>query len=273
MAACEEIEKTKRSTDIITFFFSLANNKSIELTRLNFNKILANNEDCKYMFIVFYGAIIYYVARLMKAKGLEMPQTLAFSGNGSKVLQILSDDNKTLAFFAQLIFEKVFDKTFENSHLDLKFNSENPKEATCKGGIINPVSQDFDKVDDIKCSLLGIDVSTLIDSKLTYDQISKSDVVLLANEIDSFVDFIFKLNDENKNFFVKKFGANANKLSLAKEICKKDLISFANEGVELRRKEIEISKTETNQVEETMFFYPLIGVLNSLSRELLKSEE
>ena len=268
--AYKEIEKTKRSTDIITFFFSLAKNKKVELDKLNFNKILGNDENFKYVFIVFYSAIIYYVAKLLKAKSLEMPQTLAFSGNGSKVLQILSDDNKSLAYFAQLIFEKVFEKKYGVNQLDLKFNSENPKEATCKGGIINPIPQDYDKIEDVKCSLLGVDDSTLIDSKLTYDKISKTEVESLAEQTNSFIDFIFALNEDNKNFFVKKLGANANLIESAKTICKKDLLLFAKEGIELKRKEIENSKNETNHIEETMFFYPLIGVLNNLSRELHK---
>ena len=37
----------------------------------------------------------------------HLPQTIAFSGNGSKTLKVLSTDKKTLAQFAQIIFENL----------------------------------------------------------------------------------------------------------------------------------------------------------------------
>ena len=37
-----------------------------------------------------------------------MPRHITFSGNGSKILQILTPSNETLENFTKLIFEKVY---------------------------------------------------------------------------------------------------------------------------------------------------------------------
>ena len=83
------------SNDIIAFYFSLASNKSLRnKNRIDFLQMLDKDDKLRYPFIVFYGAIIYYVASMMKAKRLNLPQTIAFSGNGSKTLKVLSTDKR-----------------------------------------------------------------------------------------------------------------------------------------------------------------------------------
>ena len=93
---------------------------------------------------------------MMKSKGYKMPQTLAFSGNGSRTLFALSDDDKSIACFASKIFEKVYGEQYSSSSLKVVFD-KNPKLATCKGGIIPKESIEFDTIDEMKTSLLGTD--------------------------------------------------------------------------------------------------------------------
>ena len=89
-AAFETIQNRYNSNDVIAFFFSLSMNKTIrdKNVPIDFLSMLSSNDKYKYVFIVFYGAILYYVANMMKAKGIALPQTLAFSGNGSKTLNV-----------------------------------------------------------------------------------------------------------------------------------------------------------------------------------------
>ena len=61
----------------------------------------------KVVFLLFYSSIIYHVAQIMKAKSMDMPRYITFSGNGSRVISVLSDDKSLLEKFTKLIFEKI----------------------------------------------------------------------------------------------------------------------------------------------------------------------
>ncbi|MDR2474952.1 MAG: hypothetical protein LBD45_03760, partial [Bacteroidales bacterium] len=85
--ALNQIEVQKKSSDIVAFLFSLIGDKVKNNSSLNFLEKLAGNDRLRYVFIVFYGSILYFIAKSMKAKGLKKPLTLAFSGNGSHSLR------------------------------------------------------------------------------------------------------------------------------------------------------------------------------------------
>ena len=192
------------SNDIIAFFFSLSMNKTIKDRNvpIDFLSMLSSSDKYKYVFIVFYGAVLYYVANMMKAKDIALPQTLAFSGNGSKTLSVLSPNNDTVAKFASLIFEKVYGVKYadQKMKLDIIFDEE-PKLATCKGGIAHRNNLSFEAIEDIKVSLLGTDCVEMSDG-YTYKQIQTEQIQSVANHVAKFIDFIFEINSENKNFFV-----------------------------------------------------------------------
>lgn len=267
--AYEDIEKRENSNDIIAYFFSLASQKAIADKKipLNFQAMLAKDEKLKYVFIVFYGAIIYYVAKMMKNEGLSLPQTIAFSGNGSKTLKVLSTDNETVSMFAALIFEKVFAQKYNETSLEVIFDDE-PKLATCKGGILNKSAQTFSQIHALKKSLLGVDGTTMSEG-LTYDKIDDNCKKDVANQVDEYIDFIFSINSENSNFFTNDLGADYGSLEVAKKICKTDLFEFTKQGFEHKMDELNSWGLGTNtDVEETLFFYPLVAILSKLAREI-----
>ena len=147
----------RNSTDIIAFLFSLALNKEIKKGKIeiDFGKMLADDNRGKYVVILFYVAIIYHIAKLMKAKNFEMPRHITFSGNGSKVLNILTTNDATLVQFTKLIFEEIYGCKYSIDGLDI-IRPENSKESTCKGGIIlTPFqSQDYSEIRKMK-TILG----------------------------------------------------------------------------------------------------------------------
>lgn len=265
--AFQSIEKRKISPDIVAFLFALSSNRQVKNNpALDFLQKLADNDRLVYVFIIFYTSILYYVANTMKAKGLDMPLTLAFSGTGSKTLRVLSDDNKTLAQYAQLIFEQVYGKTYdENQDLDIILE-ENPKEATCKGGIVNPVKQDYDEIDNVKESLLGFDLQTFTNEH-AYSDITPEMQKQMVGETLKFIDFTFNLNRDNRNFFEKKFGADVSIEDFVQEISKKDLSEYIQLGLEQKSEELRALGAD-NRIEETLFFYPVVGILNRLAREI-----
>lgn len=271
LKAFEEIEKSEKSNDIIAYFFSLANNKIIKdkSIPLNFIDMLSKNDKYKYVFIIFYGAVLYYVARMMKAKGLSMPQTLAFSGNGSKTLCVLSNNKSTLSMFASLIFENVYSQEYSDTKLDIIFDNE-PKLATCKGGIAHKSNLSFEGIESIKTSLLGIDGQTFTDNIKYKDIDNDNTIKAVAQNVSEFIDFLFSIHDNNKQFFVKYLAADAQIIEKIKKLCKSELIEYTKQGVEKKMEELQSwGAGEDTEVEETMFFYPIVAMLNNIAREII----
>ena len=267
----KSIRKTNKSSDIIDFFFSLKTNKDIveKQIPLDFQKMLAKDGKMKFVVVVFYGAILYYVATMMKARGLALPKTLAFSGNGSRTLSILSTDNEVLAQFARLIFEKVYGEKYgSDQNLDLKFDG-NPKLATCKGGIQHKDVLSFDEVATLGASLLGSDKTTFACGQ-KYNE-AKASIKQVASSVSSFVDFLFDLDKENKGFFLNNFIVDGTVTTDVRRCCKLELEEYTLQGYNKKIEELKTwGQDEDSEIEETMFFYPIVPMLNNLARELAK---
>ena len=67
--------------------------------------------------------------------------------------------------------------------------------------------------------------------------------------------------------FLNNFGIENKSLEIAKIVCKKDIGTFIKEGLNEKLQEVSIDDT----VEETLFFYPLNGILNALSTEICET--
>ena len=107
--------------NMASFLFSLKDNsatRSLAQNNIDFNKILQNDTKFKLVFIIFYTAIIYHIAQIVKTKGLKAPRHIAFSGNGSKIISIISSDPKILGKYTKVIFEKVLGTEY-GSALDI----------------------------------------------------------------------------------------------------------------------------------------------------------
>lgn len=264
------LDSKKISTDIIAFFFSLASNKEIlkEKVEINFANMLADDKRGKYVVILFYVAMMYHIANIMKAKGFDMPRHITFSGNGSKVLNVLDADkeSKTLARFSKLIFEKVYDKPYSEDGLDI-IRPKDSKESTCKGGILaNPFqSQDYSQIKTMKTILLGTDNTTFVEQEIDYDSLNDSVKEQVVENCKTFINFAFDLDKEFS--YYNEFEIDKSVMEGARKLCMRDLKTFLDNGIELKKESIKQDGAD-NVVEETLFFYPLTGVLNALVREI-----
>lgn len=257
---------THKSSDIIAFLFSLSNNQRTKGNEsLDFLRILSENSRFKYVFILFYGSILYYVAKAMKQNGLKRPLTLAFSGNGAKTLECLSRNGQTIGQFAKYIFDSVY--ASEGDDLQIIIESE-PKKATSKGGIINQESQTPAQIRKIKYTLLGDDMSQspVLATNMQYGDIAKNDkkVDEIVNSVSEFVDFLFELHDKNDDFFTNYLGAEASIIDKVKKIC--------SNKTEMRQSLLHAlsSKRDDAKIEETLFFYPLVAILHELAAQVQK---
>ena len=262
------LDSKKISTDIIAFFFSLASNKEVlkEKVEINFGKMLADDKRGKYVVILFFVAIMYHIANIMKAKGFEVPRHITFSGNGSKVLNVLSTNPNTLERFSKLIFEKVYGKPYSEDGLDI-IRPKDSKESTCKGGILaNPFqSQDYSEIKTMKTILLGTDESTFVEQGMDYDSLNDSIKDQVVQNCKDFINFAFDLDKEFS--YYDEFEIDKSVMEGARKLCMRDLKTFLDNGIELKKESIKQDGAD-NVVEETLFFYPLTGVLNALVRKI-----
>lgn len=253
------------SSEVASFLFSLSENELVKSNMLqdqvDFNAALMRDSSQKIVFYIFFTAIMYHLANLMKSKALPVPTNIAFSGNGSKVISVLSPSKSSLETLATTIFKIIYDKDIDN--INLIINSKNPKEATCKGGLFldkAPIS-----ISGAKSVLLGIDNQTIVsDQKYENAQSYYSDIV---REVKIFVDFItirlpraISLNSE--------FGIEKESIDLAVNCFNKDLVTYIEKGINLKLDSKDVSKEDI--IEEPLFFYPIIGVINDLSEQIYK---
>lgn len=264
--AFEDIMRSDSSSDISAFFFSLKSNASVESNRipLDYLQMIEEDSKMKYVFIVFYGSILYHIASLIKAKNLPVPQVIAFSGNGSKTLRVLSSSNDTISNFATLIFNKILG----NVDRIRIINIDEPKLATCKGGIYYDNSLPFEDIEKMRCSLLGTDATTFVEG-FTYNQVTdEKSIKEVTNNVKYFIDTLFSLPDVN-NVMVNTLGADASLFSKIPELCKQNLIEFTKQGLQAKLDELsDWGVDPTAPIEETMFFYPIVAMLNNLAREI-----
>ncbi len=266
-AVMKEITEEQSSEDIIAFYFSLENNKLIRdrnlQSNLSFNEKLANDDDLKIVFLIFYSSIIYHLAKLMKTKEMKAPRYITFSGTGSKVISIIDRgiDLNVLQNLTKLIFEKVFGEAVGN--IELKQHPE-PKEITCKGGLLSETNID---IEEIKTVLIGDLENTLIPrTTLDYTNINnEAKLKSIVDEVKTFLDLVFGLHTEFN--LTNNFGVNPAKIEDYKTILKEDLMQYLKSGLE--NKTHELSNNTNINVEEPLFFYPLVGALNKLAFKIV----
>ena len=255
----------KDSNDIIAFFFSLAGNRETNNV-IDFGKMLADDNKGKYAIILFYVAIIYHIANIMKAKGYPMPRHITFSGNGSKILSILSTSNATLERFTKIIFEKIYGEKYPSDGLTI-IRPADSKESTCKGGIIlEPFrSQDYSQIKEMKTILLGCDSRTFAKDKMSYDEIDADIINNIVKTTTEFINFAFDL-DRDFSFF-QEFDVDKSILESVKALCLRDVRTYLDNGISVKKRMLEGDGAD-NTIEETLFFYPLVGIINAVVREV-----
>jgi hypothetical protein len=85
-----------------------------------------------------------------------------------------------------------------------------------------------------------------------------------VEEVKRFLKLVLRLLNDHPEF-MKKIGINYDSLELVeKEGFSDDLITFAAKGLNQKLQEVNIKQP----IEETFFFYPLVGLLNTLSNEI-----
>ena len=98
----------------------------------------------------------------------------------------------------------------------------------------------------------------------TYGDITDTHLNKTVDEVKTFIQFVFDLN---KDFsFKNNFDSAETSLNVSQEECLRDLLTYTKNGIENKKKEV----SDSDIIEETLFFYPLSGMLNALISAIYK---
>ena len=255
------IKENNKTEDLNAFFFSIENNPKIQDKKLfSYNSLLSKDEDLKIIFLYFYCALIYHIAEVMKKENTELPKNIIFSGTGSKILSIITPDKLKLESLSKMIFEGVYNQTFDSDGLSIETEKDMPKEVTCKGGLMLIPEDLAIDINKIKSTLTCVEQKGI--NKLTYNQLNEEVKNNIANYVLNFNTFFLNLNSQYS--FTDYFNVSEKSLAIFKIEVNKHLRDYLEQGLEYNAKNDEVI-AEEKELEETLFFYPLIGTINNIS--------
>lgn len=261
----EDLESKGKSEDLSSFLFSLGSNAEVNKANIqrnvDFNEKLNNDDSFRVVFLLFYVAIMYHIAQIVKIKNLGEPRYISFSGNGSKLIKILAGTNQEcLEKLTMKVFSKVLGRPYSADGLECNYLSKNPKEATCKGGL--RVSSPTIVNDEQKLILLSAKESRFATDKDLMNALDSYGEAAY-NDVYDFVKFFIEMMDD-KSF--NDFGTERESLNLTKNLLGKDLKTYITNGKSI----VKSDTTDGDPIEETLFFYPIVGAIYKLSTEIYK---
>lgn len=257
-----------KSSDMVSLLFSSSDylRNQCAISGKGFDDLLYNDGEIKYVFLLFYTAIIYHVANICKLRGLPHPRHIAFSGNGSKVLKLISSSIEgVLKDYTMLIFEEVLGKVYDSNGLTL-IQNEHPKESTSKGGI---ESYDEINTENLKSNDLPyINFNTLVNRESIAIEEAKTMSKEVEITVEDFLDFFFSLN--NKFSFFDNFNLSVGVFDKVKKLSRRDIGGFYTSGLNVRQKQQSSLDGGTSaSINDNLMFIPLVETLNTLAKDLL----
>ncbi len=260
-----DIMQQKRSEDINAFLFSIENVeelrglRDIDRNLYSYNTLLRNDEQRKLVFLYFYSALIYYIARTMRARNYEKPKQVYFSGTGSKILNIVGSHGQ-VEELTQRIIECVFDEHYAEQ-FEIKIETECPKQITCRGGIKLENQRLDGQVSTAVYSprnvvALKYCYSMLGDEQLTFEQVNDLTVRgQIVQQVREFNDFFITLFDKATK---DDFGIDNTVLKLFTSVVGNDLDNYLTAGI---NSYLGGRYEPGDVVEDVPFFYPIIGTI------------
>ncbi len=254
----EDLLRRNNPVDFSNFLFSLEN-----LGIFNYSEQIRHHQ-IKLTILIFYAAIAFYSAKLLKKSNIEIPTNILLSGNTSRTVRIL-DSTRDCQHISSL-FRHIFQHVYEQNIQAMNFRiADNPKEITCKGALLAGLDNNNNNI-AVKFWLGGsegqwgeaVDRQN-IQQIPTYKQITNENKNDVCNSILEFYDVLdgYANNSNNLN---DSFGIQSEAYEVFKNIRNKKIQDYLNRYME--------NTNRKNKIEETLFFAPLIGILPELAYEL-----
>ena len=270
----DDITSKRKSEDINAFLFSVQNNKVVGGNDVfSYNQRLNEDPQRKIVFIYFYVTLLYYVARMMKQRHLDKPRSVMFSGTGSKVLDIVGT-KRDLDLISQAVFERVYGEHYDADGFSVVMERKEPKQITCRGALMQVRDATGCKsVDELNNMLDGFDsdvksnYSMIEKQTLNYDDMERGEVLdQIVEAVRQYNDFFSQLCDDIH--VADRFLVDNRSLQKFRELVNKDLKHHLLNGWQFATKDLS-EKNGSDPIEDTVFFYPIIGsIRNNLIENL-----
>jgi len=276
-AIMDEVAANQPAVDLISFFFTLKDNIDVKNAKieqqLDFLNMMSNSEEAKTLMLVFYTSIVYHLAMFIKAKKdagnpVGVPAYLAFSGNGSKLLQVLGAGTEAgtamLSDYTMAIFEKVMGERYPNQTIAFVTDYKSPKEATSRGGLDTVTVPSPNELSKMVQTFLGTRPDHFVESTEQYSDLKDEDWEELCQAIDAFTQIFFDLAKE------KDVENNFGTIPYASLVSYKPLFS-ANITTGTRSALSYLGLlNQPVRIENTLFFYPITNIIHNLAQKILK---
>jgi len=246
------------SADIISFLFKYDNEFKIT-NSFQVHPFLSS------LLFVYLGAIIYHISDIIKAKDLEIPTYITFTGKGSEFIKIILPDNDELTKFCGLMFEKSIGK--QKPKLFKAILAQNPKEITASGGISMLSAEHKLDPDEVVQSGIPVEEQDSMEAKNKTVHLKDLSGIKQAviDNLNRFIDIITLDKD------LQKFFNSYNiKFQYGSDTLKERVNLYAEHSYEQLRRETESKGHPEELVEESPFFWCLKDTFYRLSKDLYK---
>ncbi len=251
----EDLLQRNNSVDFSNFLFGLEN-----LGIFNYSEQIRNH-PIKLTILVFYAAIAFYSAKLLKKSNIEIPSNILLSGNTSRTVRILDVTQKCQQIAS--LFKYIFEHVYQQNDQTMNFSiADNPKEITCKGALLAGLDADFGNI-AVNFWLGGSHEQWgEIVNKHNIQQIPTYNQILDENKNDvrdSILEFYRVLDNYTQaNSLNNIFGIHPDAYSIFQYIRNENIQDYLNNYIERNQ----------GHIEETLFFAPLVGILHRLAHDL-----
>ena len=262
-------EGSGASTEANSVLFALEAHpllSKVQIEDKSYNARLKMDRKRKVIFLYFYASIVYYLTKLMQDYHYPQPARFMFSGTGSKMLNIIGNEDVLRDYTTSLIQIFSNGEYSYNKPIDIIIERKEPKQITAKGALhkIDPddntdvaIRYSIPKTveeDTIRHSLLKDENGEIM--KLTYEDLKNVDLKQrMCAEVHNFhklfIDSFTVLN------FVDDYHCDDESLKLFSQLLShEDLMAYID--TEIRDFDrVEIQKHPNHPFEGTLFFYPI----------------
>ncbi len=260
----DDITAKRKSEDINAFLFSVINNKVINGNDVfSYNMRLNEDGRRKIIFIYFFVTLIYYVAHTMKHRKLDKPRSIMFSGTGSKVLDIVGSQ-RDLDLISQAVIERVYGEEYDRDGFNIVMEKKEPKQITCRGALMQVSDgagcehvRQLNRLMDDFTNTVKYNYSMLQKEHLKYQDMEDAQIrAAIVDRVHAYNDFFCQLCEDIR--VVDRFLVDNHSLQMFKELVNKDLEHHLINGWNFVNKNQE-DKNGSDDIEDTLFFYPIIG--------------
>lgn len=242
----------KSSADLMSYVFRYDD-------EFNFVSYIKRSKD-KLMPVLYthLGAIVYHIAQVLKAKEMTVPSTVTFSGMGAQYIHLISSRDSDISDLVKSLLAEFMGFGYEDDDdkmpSDFKVTfQKSPKEVTAQGAMLedNPALDEIKLYKQKELYVYGIDEAP---KHIQYEEA----IEYKQKALQMFNKFVndFLQNRDITHYLNRQFE-----------------VRFSNEFINTLRDQAEMgfdlmakSKRKDEDVEETLFFWPLKNGLYEASK-------